>query len=352
VPPWSDVLANARSRCDPLADGIAEEEVASDRGAALRAWIADAGPPPERVAVCLDAPPFDAARVRRGQEVFGRIAVQAILALFCAGLPGCYAGANGATHLMLAGRAYADPRRRYMETARFVVAVMEPGALDPGGAARVEAGRVRLVHALARRAIRAHPDYRAETGPPINQEDQLGTLLAFSLAVVDALPRLGMNLPDDEAEDYLYAWSVVGHLLGLDLRCADRADARAAQAAIWARQHAPSEAGQALNRALLELLAELLPGEAAADLPPALMRHLLPAGVADVLQVPRARRRMMPAVGALRVLGRVTNVLAASPARDTVEAAGRAVFAAVHRYGLAGEQAVYHPPEADAPAPK
>ncbi|MFZ5478790.1 MAG: oxygenase MpaB family protein, partial [Myxococcota bacterium] len=327
------------------ADAIVAGELARDGGVALREWIGDRGASPDGVAA-LPVPAFDEARARAGQAFFGRVGVQAILALFCAGLPGCYAGAHGATQLLLAGRSYEAPRRRFMETARFVIAVMEPGALVPGGRAVEEARRVRLVHALARRAIRRHPHYHPELGPPINQEDLLGTLLAFGLAVVDALPALGMEVPDADAEDYLYAWRVAGELLGVDVALEGLADARAARDGIWARQHAASPAGVALTRALLSLLDELLPPPLAGDLPPALMRHLLPERVADLLEVPRARRRMAPALRGLRELGRVTGALARSPARDAVEIAGRSVFLAVHRWGLAGEPPTYHPPAA------
>ena len=45
---------------------------------------------------------------------------------------------------------------------------------------------VRLFHAAVRHMLRNDPTYdRAALGEPINQEDLLGTLLAFTVVVID-----------------------------------------------------------------------------------------------------------------------------------------------------------------------
>jgi hypothetical protein len=50
---------------------------------------------------------------------------------------------------------------------------------------------------------------------PINQEDMAGTIIGFSLLVVDGLLEIGLPLAPEVAEDYYYIWRVFGHLMGL-----------------------------------------------------------------------------------------------------------------------------------------
>lgn len=350
---WSDdALDDLRGAGDPGADDLVAAETAAGRLAALHAWLADAGPPAPSVAAWLTEhaalpPTADPARVRHGQHVYGRHAVQAMLALLCKGLPEAYAAPKGAEILLVSGRFAREPRARLMETARFFAAVMEPGGLDgPGAHAVAEVLKVRLVHAVARRHILTHPMYRAEAGAPINQEDMLGTLMSFSVLVLDGLPLLGVWPTAQDERDYLHAWQVVGHLLGLDPAWIpdDPADGRALFARIRERHHGPSPAGSVLTQALLDALRELLPGEVLDDLPLALIWHLCgPAVPRHLGLAPPAGRSL--AIRGLRGLGRLVEAGDDSPIVAALsERLGRAVFDLVLRYGAAGVRPTYTPP--------
>jgi hypothetical protein len=57
--------------------------------------------------------------------------------------------------------------------------------------------------------------FRTQYGEPINQEDMIGTILGFSMLVVDGLKLLGLGWTDEQAEDYYHLWSVFAHLMGV-----------------------------------------------------------------------------------------------------------------------------------------
>lgn len=351
-------LDEARQAGDPITDSLVRS--LADPGPLTR-WIADQGPAPDTlrpwlVATAALPPDVDLQRLERGQRVFSRIAPAAMLALLCRGLPECYAGADGATLLMLSGRIAASPRRRIMETARFVLAVMEPGRLER---ATVEAQKVRIVHGFARRHIARSPGYHPRLGVPVNQEDMLGTLLAFSWLVVDSMPRLGVALSESDAEDYLYAWRVVGWLTGVDPALLPHrlAEADAQMAQIRRRHFRASPAGRQMTAALLEMLGELVvaplpegpvlsPARGlAARAPVAMMRWLMPGDLADLLGVPRAPDHRLWG-GALYGVGRLTSRAMGAGRPELWEPLGRAIFETVYRYGSDGETPVFAAPGA------
>ena len=51
---------------------------------------------------------------------------------------------------------------------------------------------------------------------PVNQDDQLATLLSFSLIVIRGLRKIGISISDDQANDYLFMWSLIGVKLGIN----------------------------------------------------------------------------------------------------------------------------------------
>jgi hypothetical protein len=113
-------------------------------------------------------------------------------------------------------------------------------------------------------------------------------LLAFSVAMLDVLDRLGVQYDEDDAAAYLHLWSVVGHLLGVEgaALLLDRATASAVEQRLRRRNEQETPAGHRLTEALLGLLEEITPGRVADGIPAALMRHLLGDDVANVLRIP------------------------------------------------------------------
>lgn len=354
MPDWSDArLDRMKATTDVSADTLVAEEVAAGRLPALYAWLGDRGPASPAVAAWLAAAragmgEVDIGRIRRGQALYARYSPQAILGLLCKGLPESYASPQGAAQLLVAGRFATEPRARLMETARFLDAVMDPGGFEGEDPRSIrEILKVRLVHAVARRYIAVHPTYEPATGAPINQEYLAGTLMAFSSLVLDALALLGVTVSDDAEEDYFYVWRVVAPLLGLTDVPVDVADGRALFVEIRRRNHAPSPAGVVLTKALLQTVAELVPGEALDDVGPLLVRHLCGPAVASYLGVP-APRGMRAVVGALNLFGRVLDAATDSSALTAriAEPVGRALYDGILLYGSGGKRSGYVPPGA------
>lgn len=253
-----------------------------------------AGLPPGLVrffAATAELPPWaDLEVIERGNDLLGRYVPQILIALYCASLPSCYAARKGVQVLYLSQRMQKNVYRRILETAQFILDVLDEGGLGPRGCGRRSAQKVRLLHASIRYHLRRHGRWDPSLGVPINQEDLAGTLLSFSVAVPEGLQRLGVSLTTDEREAYYHAFRVVGHLLGVDPRVnLERYhDGLALAERIAERQHGPSEEGQLLTANLLAFLAEVLPGQLLDGMPAALIRHLSGDRVADLLAVPQA----------------------------------------------------------------
>ncbi|KAJ9071502.1 hypothetical protein DSO57_1036234 [Entomophthora muscae] len=107
--------------------------------------------------------------------------------------------------------------KRMVETALMVQDVMSFGTLGVGGTGWRAALKVRLMHAQVRRHVLRQSKYDQEAnGIPINQEDLLSTLMVFSTTVIYSLRRLGVDVSEQDAEDYVATWRYVGYIMGVD----------------------------------------------------------------------------------------------------------------------------------------
>jgi len=232
-------------------------------------------------------------------------------ALFFASLPFSYTAARGARVLArTAELTTGHASRRLAETGQMLLDLMtvddEKAPLSPGTQASNAVRGVRLFHGAVRSMIRTDPDVRwneAELGVPINQEDLMGTLIVFTVVVVDALEKLGVDFGSDEmkaARDaYVHFWLVVGHLIGIDYaesrptemppteQPLNLHELRLLQTAIFRRQSDSSLGGQTLMAALLESTKRRMPWFMK-GYPVAATRGLLGQERADVLGVPPA----------------------------------------------------------------
>jgi len=322
--PWTDEFLDAmRQQCDPLADetvrALFEQGKVPAANSLMKQWVVN-----EQMSLELLAPPLreyfeqsgqlpawaDMGLVHQGEELFGRYGPHIVTALFCASLPSCYAAAKGVQVLHLTSRLETDPYRRIVETAQLIVDVMAPGGLALGGRGLRSAQKVRLMHAAVRHLIHQHGQWNEAWGKPINQEDTAATLLTFSTVVLHALERMGCELSDAERRAYYHAWRVMGHVMGIDARLMPETPEEGIrfQHVLQRRLFAPSPEGRAMNRALLQLMEHVTPGNLFDDLPATLMRHLLGEATADLLAVPPSgwTRAMM---GPLGVLGWVSDEL-------------------------------------------
>jgi hypothetical protein len=199
----------------------------------------------------------------------------------------CYAAWPGVRVVRAGGKLARGPRRRALETTRFVMDVMSRGGLSPGGNGRGirSAQKVRLVHGMLRARLLGRAWDTEAHGVPINQEDLAGTMLAFSVVITEGLKMLHVDLTTDEEEGFLHAWKVVGHLLGLDadLLPENVAAALDLQAAIERRHFKESEDGKLLARQLIGLSEEIIPGRILDGLATSMTRYLVGDETARIL---------------------------------------------------------------------
>lgn len=164
--------------------------------------------------------------------VFDDNMVEMVLSLLCKSLPECYAGWRGVSVLAYTGKLGGhhqellkdDSRlvRRVVETSIFVDHVLqaEHWRGDLPVAIRTIV-KIRLFHAGVRRMIdrKGMPDGtpwdHEGLGKPINQEDLVATLLAFSHQCVNGAVKMGARISDRQRRLVLGHWAVVGHYLGV-----------------------------------------------------------------------------------------------------------------------------------------
>jgi ER-bound oxygenase mpaB/B'/Rubber oxygenase, catalytic domain len=203
-----------------------------------------------------------------GQQLFDLYGPEVLLVLGSCSLPLAYAAGNGVQVVARARRLKEDPIRRLCDTAQMVINVMQPEALAVGAIGWSSARKVRLIHALIRRHVQSEegPPWEPAWGVPINQEDQAGTLLTFSIGVLHGLRRMGASISTEQGDAYIAAWAAVGALLGVDraLLPATEGDASALAMRIGARQIRKTKEGEELSRHLLSSVGSLfrVPGYA------------------------------------------------------------------------------------------
>lgn len=239
-------------------------------------------------------PPWaDEAQLLLAERFFLDHGPHFLLCLYHKSLPMLYACARGAQVLLHTGRMSMPHGgrqafvRRIGQTGKFLLEVMQPQGLAGAGHGRETVLRVRLIHAAIRHFVGRGEWDEASLGKPINQEDLALTLTSFSVSMLDALQQLGLGYGEAEARAWMHAWQVVGHLLGIvpALVPEQVEAARDLQQRILQRQAAPSEAGTALTRTLIEFVEELLPGQWADATPRGLMLHLLEPRLAAMLHI-------------------------------------------------------------------
>lgn len=242
-------------------------------------------------------PTLDPARIRAGELVFAEHGPEILMLLATYSLPASYTARRGVQVLAQTGRLESQPVRRLIETTQMVLDVMSVGGLAAGESTKFHgkgirsAQKVRLMHAAIRRLLleRYGEEWVQEYGVPINQMDLCGTLMTFSAVILDGLKMLRVQLSEEEAEAYLYAWRAVGHIIGVHESLIPHTTERADELkdVIRAAEIGTCEQGVELTRALLLAYEGLVEPKFLDGLPLALMRRFL-GKYADVLGVPAA----------------------------------------------------------------
>ena len=195
--------------------------------------------------------------------------------------------------------------RRVAETGKMLLDLMTSDTskdpMSPGTPGSDAARGVRLFHAAVRHMLwdRKTGEERAEYFP-INQEDLLGALVAFTVVVLDSLEKMGVQVSPDDQAAYVHLWVVTGHLLGIRYEEVHRnedgvrsaapltlPELRVIGTALWRRNARATPDGQTLTAALMHMFRDTMPGPLR-DLPPAATRILIGDESGDLLEVPRA----------------------------------------------------------------
>src|SRR5262249_53994435 len=158
-----------------------------------------------------------------------------------------------------------------LATLQTVVNVSTCHGFQPGGRAVITAQKLRLLHAGVRTIARALlRKYEPTFGVPVNQEDMIGTIMGFSLLVIEGWEKLGIRLTRNQQEDYLYLWLTFARMMGIhpplehtswDYLPRDLDDARAFYGAYKRRHYVGPERnpdGVALAQANVRMLKRLV----------------------------------------------------------------------------------------------
>jgi hypothetical protein len=257
-------LNQMRLAADPIVDDIVTRHLAANPGALgsllselfRTSGMSDQHPLVSAYMAALSPVDIgDPAVIQRGQRVFDLFGPEILLTLGSYALPLAYACGNGAQAVYRARRLKEEPIRRLCDTAQMVINVMQSGELEPGGIGWYSTRKVRLIHALVRHHVQSLPGnaWSMEWGTPINQEDQAGTLLSFSIAVLDGLRKMGAQISTADANAYILVWTGIGRLLGVDESLLPSNETEAAELAlrIGQRQLRATPEGRELNAQLL-----------------------------------------------------------------------------------------------------
>ena len=237
--------AKSRFEC-ALRDGISAVPEASpelkeffERADTLPAWV-------------------DFDQIRSGALAYQRFGILGMIVLSAWSLINGYHSSAAVKPLTFTGELIGRPQRRLAETARFVSEATQVDGLRPGRPGRDISLRVSLIHSHVRRACLESGRWRTDLwGLPINQADMFGTLLEFSLLMMDGAQRLGFFLTPGEREAILAMWRYCGHLSGVDPWLLEQlgSEAKTRRLADLLRlvQPGPDEDSRALTEQLLKV---------------------------------------------------------------------------------------------------
>jgi hypothetical protein len=253
-------------------------------------------------------------RIQRAQHMFMDHGVLSVTALLCASLPECYVVPDLAEVLHATGQLEHRCDYRVRATGAMLFPVMMLGGLVPGagdGAGIAQLLKVRLIHGMVRNLILRGPPAAARTVPPLarirtddkmgpalhalgwdvdvrgipaNQEELAYTLLTFSYVFLRAMRRLNIPFTTEQCRDYLHAWNVAGHFLGVrrELMADTMGEAcdlftrmQARGRARWAEHRLAGDPRPALGAALMRSLEDTFPGHTAKSFPVLITRRLV-----------------------------------------------------------------------------
>lgn len=161
-------------------------------------------------------PGVDEARMRRGKELFHRTAAQACLVMLASSLPNGYAAPCLSRVLTVSDDLSHHPYQRLLGVLQLLVNLTRHESHGHEGYGFVTAQKLRLLHAGIRSIVpQVRKTYVDRFGRPVNHEDMLATIMGFSHLVVEGCRRFGVEIGDEEAEDYWYLWRQFARMMGI-----------------------------------------------------------------------------------------------------------------------------------------
>jgi hypothetical protein len=303
--------------------------------AGVAGWPSPDGPPPapgmaqplkRYVTAAQPLPAWaDRDRIARAEKMFMDHGALSVTMLFCASLPECYVVPDLASVLQATGQLVDRTEHRIRTTGAMIFPVMMAGGLtDPKGSGISQVLKVRLIHAMVRNlllrtrpeaavaelrttnvapgAVRIPPLAQVQAGDsmqhalhvhgwdleacglPNNQEELAYTLLTFSYVFLRGMRRLGIAFTPAQEEDYLHAWNVAGHFLGIRRELMvdtmeqasilfERMQARGRDE--WARRPNAEDPRPSLGGALMDAMKSVIPDGPFKAFPVLLTRRLI-----------------------------------------------------------------------------
>jgi len=254
---------------DPLADSVVEwierngESAKAQFELALRSGISavpGASPELRRFFERAETVPawVDFDQIRIGALAYQRFGILGMFVLSAWSLINGYHSSAAVKPLAFTGALRHRTQRRLAETARFVSEATQVDGLRVGSPGRDISLRVSLIHSHVRSACLDSGRWRSDLwGLPINQADMFGTLLEFSLLMMDGAQRLGFFLTPQEREAILAMWRYCGHVSGVDPWLLEQlgSEAKTRRLAELLRlvQPGPDEDSRALTEQLLQV---------------------------------------------------------------------------------------------------
>lgn len=238
----------------------------------------------------------DWEQLQRGQAVCKRYAVPMLIGFAFQGFAGEIAAAFGPAEVLVrtGGLSQRNIVARVEATLRWLSEVTESlKSLQADGPGFVSTIRVRLRHAAVRHRMlsvpKSHPAFlgTALHGVPINTYDSILTLTFFCCNPIwKQLPRLGIRLTMQEAEDLVALFRFLAHLLGVPTEYFSSAtQAKKTMEDIKTARVTPSESSRKITRDFICAFADRAPYNVSRGFLHAGIRAMNPAYVSDALGV-------------------------------------------------------------------
>ena len=231
---------------------------------------------------------YDPQKITIGQQLYRKYASEIMMLLGAMSLPYCYAASPGNKAIHLTEKMRNKPGKRLLETAQYVIKLMEPGSFDARGIGHPFINKTRLVHAMVRFMLQNKTDWNMDWGTPINQEDMAGTNLAFSFTIINGLEKQQFPFSQEQAEAFLHTWRYIGYQMDIheQLLVDTMQEAAELESVIRQRHFKASAEGQQLMQDLLKHYRDEFPW-LAGQLVENQIRYFLGDEISDMLQLER-----------------------------------------------------------------